>query len=225
MLPRSNSPPQSPRLRLANQAGGDGVRGDVGDTLLGVFIGDEPNDVARFGGPEILPLSLRRVDGLRRQTVQLAEELRQEAVRVAHDEVVVIGHDARGVEAHAGLLHREGEAVEKDLVRLGPRSQSERALVAAPGDEVGLVGDDSARVGHDDAAKAKRVPATGGGIVEGFGGRSRLGRKRRCPGQGRSGIPKLTGLGFSPSPYVEDLNQWQIDHGPVIKAWEPPAEE
>jgi hypothetical protein len=70
-------------------------------------------------------------------------------------------------------VHRECEAVEKDLVRLLPRSQAERSLVATTGDEVGLIGDDWTRVDDsvDERGGAGGVGEDGRPIAEGQVGR------------------------------------------------------
>ena len=138
-----------PLLGSLHEPCGDGVGDHTSDLLIDVSVGDEPHVVARLGGPEILPLTLGCIEGLRREAVKLSQEDRQHAVRVRHDEMMVIRHDADRMHADTGALGGEREAVGEDSRRLRARTETKGALVAAPRDEVGFARDDTTRMGHD----------------------------------------------------------------------------
>jgi hypothetical protein len=172
---------------------GDRVRGDVRDLVLDVALSHQTDDVARLRRPKVLPLALRRVHRLRREAMQLAEEVGQDAARIGHYKVKVIRHHACGMEAHASLLHRKGEAVHEDPVRFRARSETKGPLRAAARNEVCLRGNDAARVGHDAATRSEQCAWMAPADFRGFPRVSRVhgwhGRFGRWHGRSR-GTPR-----------------------------------
>jgi hypothetical protein len=80
--------------------------------------------------------------------VQLAEKVGEHAAGIAHHQVMVIGHHARGMQDNASPLRRERQAILEYPIGLGARSKAKRALITAPRNEVRLTRDDSTRMGH-----------------------------------------------------------------------------
>ena len=70
-----------------------------------------------------------------RQPMELAQEVRQDTVRVRNHEVNMVRHHADRVKADTRLLHGEGKAVAEDAVRLRAGAQAARALVTVARDE------------------------------------------------------------------------------------------
>ena len=147
--PARVGPEPRPVAPAPNEAGRDGVREDVDHLVEDVVGGLEAHGAVAVGVPEGLPAPERAVHGARDEPVEVAVEVGEPGLRVAHDQVEVVREHAERVDQDAVSLGGDREDVTEDVVRRLRGTEEEAALRATARHEVDRAWEDLSRCRHE----------------------------------------------------------------------------